>query len=193
MTAPIALVDCNNFYASCERVFQPALRGRPVIVGGGVDGLVAALTLAKAGRKAVILEARDRVGGVAAGDEFHPGFRHAGTLPDPATFRPHVAKALGLDAHGLRFEATPPTYATDGKASAVVAGDPAKCELPEGDRKGYARMRAWLGKIRPFAAAVLDEAPPDVREDAPLWPLVKPAMGLRRLGFSSPHIGPAEQ
>jgi hypothetical protein len=32
---PIALVDCNNFYASCERVFQPALRGRPVVVRDG--------------------------------------------------------------------------------------------------------------------------------------------------------------
>ena len=27
-----ALVDCNNFYASCERVFNPRLRNRPVIV-----------------------------------------------------------------------------------------------------------------------------------------------------------------
>jgi hypothetical protein len=29
--APIALVDCSNFYASCERVFQPRLRGKPVV------------------------------------------------------------------------------------------------------------------------------------------------------------------
>jgi hypothetical protein len=28
MAGPIALVDCNNFYASCERVFQPALRDK---------------------------------------------------------------------------------------------------------------------------------------------------------------------
>ncbi|MCA1436803.1 hypothetical protein I6F33_28050 [Bradyrhizobium sp. BRP20] len=27
MPAPVALVDCNNFYASCESVFQPQLRG----------------------------------------------------------------------------------------------------------------------------------------------------------------------
>ena len=27
-----ALVDCNNFYASCERLFQPDLRDRPVVV-----------------------------------------------------------------------------------------------------------------------------------------------------------------
>lgn len=27
-----ALVDCNNFYVSCERLFRPDLRGRPVVV-----------------------------------------------------------------------------------------------------------------------------------------------------------------
>jgi hypothetical protein len=38
MTAPIALVDCNNFYVSCERVFQPELRGKPVVVLSNNDG-----------------------------------------------------------------------------------------------------------------------------------------------------------
>ena len=38
MTAPIALVDCNNFYASCERLFDPGLRGRPVVVLSNNDG-----------------------------------------------------------------------------------------------------------------------------------------------------------
>ena len=42
MAAPIALVDCNNFYASCERVFQPALRGKPVVVLSNNDGCVIA-------------------------------------------------------------------------------------------------------------------------------------------------------
>ena len=42
MTQPLALVDCNNFYASCERVFQPALRGKPVVVLSNNDGCVIA-------------------------------------------------------------------------------------------------------------------------------------------------------
>jgi len=29
MAGLFALVDCNNFYVSCERVFQPELRGKP--------------------------------------------------------------------------------------------------------------------------------------------------------------------
>lgn len=37
-----ALVDCNNFYASCERVFQPALEGRPIVVLSNNDGCVVA-------------------------------------------------------------------------------------------------------------------------------------------------------
>lgn len=38
----IALVDCNNFYASCERVFQPQLNNTPVVVLSNNDGCVIA-------------------------------------------------------------------------------------------------------------------------------------------------------
>ena len=35
-----ALVDCNNFYVSCEPVFNPGLRGRPAVVLSNNDGFV---------------------------------------------------------------------------------------------------------------------------------------------------------
>ena len=35
-----ALVDCNNFYASCQRVFQPNLVGKPIVVYSNNDGCV---------------------------------------------------------------------------------------------------------------------------------------------------------
>ena len=38
----IALVDCNNFYASCERVFRPHLENKPVAVLSNNDGCVIA-------------------------------------------------------------------------------------------------------------------------------------------------------
>lgn len=37
-----ALVDCNNFYASCERVFRPDLKGKPIVVLSNNDGCVIA-------------------------------------------------------------------------------------------------------------------------------------------------------
>ena len=40
--ATIGLVDCNNFYASCERVFQPSLAGRPIVVLSNNDGCIVA-------------------------------------------------------------------------------------------------------------------------------------------------------
>ena len=37
-----ALIDCNNFYASCERVFQPQWEGKPVVILSNNDGCVIA-------------------------------------------------------------------------------------------------------------------------------------------------------
>jgi len=42
MTTAIALVDVNNFYASCERLFRPDLVGRPIVVLSNNDGCVVA-------------------------------------------------------------------------------------------------------------------------------------------------------
>jgi DNA polymerase V len=42
MTSVFALVDCNNFYASCEQLFRPALKNTPIIILSNNDGCVVA-------------------------------------------------------------------------------------------------------------------------------------------------------
>jgi len=42
MPTAIALVDVNNFYASCERLFRPDLKGVPIVVLSNNDGCVVA-------------------------------------------------------------------------------------------------------------------------------------------------------
>ena len=37
-----ALVDCNNFYCSCERVYNPSLKERPIVVLSNNDGCIIA-------------------------------------------------------------------------------------------------------------------------------------------------------
>lgn len=44
MKKVFALVDCNSFYASCERVFNPKIKDKPVIVLSNNDGCVVALS-----------------------------------------------------------------------------------------------------------------------------------------------------
>lgn len=39
-----ALVDCNNFYASCERIFNPKLKGKPILVLSSNDACIVALS-----------------------------------------------------------------------------------------------------------------------------------------------------
>ncbi len=46
-----------------------------IIVGGGHNGLACAAYLSRAGRKVLVLERRERVGGAAMSEEVFPGFR----------------------------------------------------------------------------------------------------------------------
>src|SRR5467141_2017716 len=89
-----------------------------IVVGGGVNGLVTATLLARAGRKTLVLERGDRVGGCARTDEIAPGFR-CPTLAHTAAIDPALVRSLGLEQHGLKIvrsaaDACAPTL--DGRA-----------------------------------------------------------------------------
>lgn len=78
-----------------------------VIVGAGINGLVAAAMLARAGRKVLVLEQSDRAGGCMRTDEITlPGFRHdvmAATFVLFLTGPAHAALGEDLALHGLEF------------------------------------------------------------------------------------------
>src|SRR6185503_18024264 len=71
-----------------------------IVIGAGVNGLVTAALLAKSGRKVVVLEAGDRVGGCARTSELAPGFR-CPTLSHVAALDPSLVRSLALEPHGL--------------------------------------------------------------------------------------------
>ena len=74
-----------------------------IIIGGGHNGLVCAAYLAKAGRKVLVLEAADQVGGAAITREFAPGFRVSAGAHLLNLFDPGVWRDLGLTFHGLKL------------------------------------------------------------------------------------------
>ena len=74
-----------------------------IIIGGGHNGLVAACYLAKAGLKTLVLERRETVGGGAATEEIHPGFRCSTLAHTAGPLFPDVVNDLNLASHGLEI------------------------------------------------------------------------------------------
>jgi phytoene dehydrogenase-like protein len=76
-----------------------------IVVGGGPNGLTAAVTLAQSGRSVLVVEATATLGGAAQTAELTlPGFRHdVFSAVHPAGIASPVFAKLGLERHGLRW------------------------------------------------------------------------------------------
>lgn len=74
-----------------------------LIIGAGHNGLVAAATLAQAGKRVLVLERRNTLGGAAATEEIFPGFKFNTGAHDAGLFRPEIIAALQLEQHGLQL------------------------------------------------------------------------------------------
>ena len=92
-----------------------------LVIGGGVHGLIAAACLARAGNRVLLLEARERLGGLCTTESFAEGFSaplgaHAVYALDPG-----VVKDLRLARHGLQFAVRDmPLAGLDGDGKSIV-------------------------------------------------------------------------
>ncbi|MFK8052861.1 MAG: phytoene desaturase family protein [Woeseiaceae bacterium] len=78
-----------------------------VVIGGGHNGLTCAAYLARAGRKVLVLERREVVGGAAVTETFHPGFRNSLASYTVSLLNPKIIRDLSLHEHGLDIVSRP--------------------------------------------------------------------------------------
>ena len=93
-----------------------------LVIGAGVNGLVAAARLARAGQRVLVLERREVLGGTMATEEIVPGFRVDRCGHDAGWVAPGIVRELELERHGLALVATEASVFTplpDGRSLTV--------------------------------------------------------------------------
>jgi phytoene dehydrogenase-like protein len=167
--------------------------GRPrkiVIIGAGHNGLVAAFYLAKAGLKPLVLERRAQVGGIAATEEFHPGFKVSSLVHTAGPLAASIARDLQLEQHGLKWIDPEPrliALSPDGRAlplfsnASQAAYEVAKFDDTDG--RNYPEVQATLARIAAVLADLLPQAPPDLDRAGAgdLLALLRTGRGVRKL------------
>jgi phytoene dehydrogenase-like protein len=81
-----------------------------IIIGGGHNGLVAAAYLARAGKKVLVLERREMVGGCAVTEEIWPGYRVSTASYLTSLMQERIVRELDLERHGYIVDAKDPAF-----------------------------------------------------------------------------------
>lgn len=162
-----------------------------IVIGAGHNGLTAAASLAGQGMKVLVLEQSHTLGGIAGGDEFHPGYHTTGLLHDTCGVRTSVVKALSLQRHGLKIlEERPPVLAlgTDGRGI-LLTGNAQRTAREIGrfsarDADQYLQYRRFINRIQGFVRHLMEEPPPNVESPdfQEAVDLIKKGAALRLLG-----------
>lgn len=167
-----------------------------IVTGAGHNGLTAAALLAKQGRKVLILERRSTIGGLAAGEEFHPGYHTCGVLHDTGQVRARVVRALDLKSHGLEMSRQRASVlALEPEGRGILLGGKDRQTAKEirsrsaEDAEQYLKYHKFIKRVARVVNRIMDRPPPAVESPGghSLWDLFRTGMALRRLGKATMH------
>ena len=159
-----------------------------IVIGAGHNGLVCAAYLARAGLSVRVLEARDRIGGAALTEEFHPGFRNSVYSYSVSLLHPKVIADLRLEEHGLEILERPAgslSLLEDGHMWLTRDGEQARREIARFSKRDAERIDAFEDEIAVVARSLRSlatQAPPNFGGGwRDLLALLKGGNELRRL------------
>jgi len=167
-----------------------------IIVGAGHNGLVTAAYLARAGRKVLVLERRELVGGCVVTEELWRGFKVSTASYVNSLFRPEIIRDLELKRHGFVMLPRSPSSFTPLPDGRYLLMGPDKemthrevSKFSKKDADNLPKFEAMLERIAGFLEPMLLETPPDPLSLAPgnLWQLAKTGWNFRKLGADATH------
>jgi phytoene dehydrogenase-like protein len=162
-----------------------------IVVGAGHNGLVTAAYLAKAGRSVLVLERRDRVGGILDTTDLVDGFRAPGIVHTVGRLRASVISDLGLVRHGLvTIEPPVRVFAPSPDGSSITLwADAARTatelrERSKSDAEAYPEFDRRIRSLASFLSYLHAITPPDVKN-----PSMADAMNGLKLGSAFRRLG----
>jgi phytoene dehydrogenase-like protein len=165
-------------------------RAPVIIIGAGHNGLVCAAYLAKAGRKVLVLEASDRVGGAAVTREFAPGFRVSACAHLSYLLDASISRELKLAEHGLKSARTnlrTVALAADGEPLLINGAVIEAGAVADADRAALADYRASMLKFARVLGKQHNRKPPRIAGGGRTDAMAAAMLGfdIRRLGRDS--------
>jgi phytoene dehydrogenase-like protein len=162
-----------------------------IIIGAGHNGLVTAAYLARAGRKVLLLERRELVGGCVVTEELWPGFKISTASYVNSLFRPEIIRDLELKRHGFSMIPRSPSSFTPLPDGRYLLMGPDKemthrevAKFSNKDAAHLPKFEAMLERVAAFLEPMLIETPPNPWSNAPgnLMQLAKTGWNFRKLG-----------
>ncbi|MFQ5701282.1 MAG: phytoene desaturase family protein [Acidobacteriota bacterium] len=154
-----------------------------IVIGGGHNGLTCAAYLARAGRRVLVAERREVLGGAAVSEQLYPGVTFSVCSYVVSLLRPHIIRDLRLDGHGLQIIPLDCSFLPlpDGRSLARW-GDPQRtrheiARFSPRDAEVYPEFSLAMTRLARFSKAIIDAPAPD---PASLDP--RELMNLLRLG-----------
>lgn len=162
-----------------------------IIIGAGHNGLVTAAYLARAGKKVLVLERRELVGGCVVTEELWPGFKVSTASYVNSLFRPEIIRDLDLKRHGFVMIPRSPSSFTPLPDGRYLMMGPDKemthrevSKFSKKDAENLPKFEAMLERIATFLEPMLVETPPNPWSRSPgnLIRLAKTGLNFRKLG-----------